>query len=114
MKNTKKRTGPAERKSAVPAKQEHVAALEGRAGHWTQWIKPDQRAFISQTLRPCHLVIQNHGPGNIKLFAGHGDSMELAPGNLRATYVAGEITVENTDNKSAVVELELLSIFIKY
>jgi hypothetical protein len=100
------------RKSNLAA---HDAALEGRSErHWTMPIKPGERVFIAQTLRPCHLVFKNHGPGNVKLFAGNGDLMDLPPGHLRATYVSGEITVESTGKKSALIALELLPILIKY
>ena len=68
MKIKRKRTVPAKRKSAVPAKQEHVvpsheAALEGRTGHWTQWIEPRGAALLSKTLGPIHFVIKNREPG---------------------------------------------------
>jgi hypothetical protein len=116
----RKRAMPAKRKSMAAAKPERVvrgygAALEGRVGRfWTIQVKPKETAHIAQTLPPCRLVIQNHGPGNVKLFAQRGDSMDLPPGNLRATYVSGEMTVESTDNKSALIELELFPVLLKY
>jgi hypothetical protein len=50
----------------------HDATFERRSGRfWTIRINPKETALIAQTLRPCHLVIQNHGPGSIKSAAQH-------------------------------------------
>lgn len=92
----------------------HDAASHSRNGHWTISIKPRKAALIAQMLRPCHLVIQNHGPGQIWLVAQDGDLMDLPSGNLRATYVRGALTIEVRDDKQAVVELEFLPVFLKY
>lgn len=82
-----KRTVPAKRESAVA---DHDAASAGRSGHWTVSINAHGAALIAQTLRPCHLVIQNHGPGQIWLVAGHGDLMDLTPGALCAQLMSAE------------------------
>jgi len=106
-----KRTVPAKRESAVA---DHDAASAGRrGGHWTVSINPRGAALIAQTLRPCHLVIQNHGPGQVWLVAGGGDLMDLTPGDLRATYVRGVLTVEVRDDKPALIELEFFPAFFK-
>jgi hypothetical protein len=102
---------PAKRESAVPA---HDATSQSRSGHWTIPINPHKAALIAQTLRPCHLVIQNHGPGQIWLVAGDGDLMDLPAGNLRATYVCGTLTVEVRDDKPALIELEFYPVFLRY
>jgi hypothetical protein len=114
-----KNTVATKRKLAMPAKLkgEAAATREGAVfpgQHWTVLVKPMDSAFIAQMLRPCHLIIKNHGPGNVMLHAHDGDLMDLNPGNLRATYVSGEITVKSTENESALIELELLPIFLKY
>jgi hypothetical protein len=106
-----KGTVPAKRESAVPA---YDATSQSRSGHWTIPINPHKAALIAQTLRPCHLVIQNHGPGQIWLVAGGGDLMDLPAGNLRATYVRGTLTVEVRDDKPALIELEFFPVFLKY
>jgi len=106
-----KRTVPAKRENAVA---DHDAASAGRSGHWTVSINPRGAALIAQTLRPCHLVIQNHGPGQIWLVAGDGDLMDLPAGELRATYVRGVLTVEVRDDKPALIELEFFPVFFKY
>jgi hypothetical protein len=106
-----KRMLPAKRESAVPA---HDATSQSRGGHWTILINPHKMAFISQTLRPCHVVIQNHGPGQIWLVAGDGDLMDLPPGQLRATYVRGSLTIEVRDDKPALIELDFFPVFLKY
>jgi hypothetical protein len=106
-----KGTVPAKRESAVPA---HDATSQSRSGHWTIPINPHKAALIAQTLRPCHLVIQNHGPGLIWLVAGYGDLMDLPAGNLRATYVCGTLTVEVRDDKPALIELEFYPVFLRY
>ena len=96
--------------SAVPA---HDAAFPCRSGHWTVSIEPRGAAFISQTLRPCHMVIQNHGPGQIWLAAGYGDLMDLSPGKLRVTYVQGNLTVQVRGDQPALIELEFFPVFLK-
>jgi hypothetical protein len=106
----RKRLKLAKPKGEAAATREGV--VPGR--HWTILVKPMDSAFIAQMLRPCHLIIKNHGPGNVKLYAHNGDLMDLNPGNLRATYVSGEITVKSTDNKSALIELELSPVFLRY
>jgi hypothetical protein len=113
----RKRTMPAKRKNAVPAKQKRVvpsSALEGRTGHWTQWIGPKRTAFISETLTPIHFVIKNHGPGPVFLMAAQGKHMDLGPGAVHATYACNTIWVKNDDEKSgAFVEFDFLLIFRK-
>jgi hypothetical protein len=118
MKITKrKRTMPAKRKNAGPAKQKHVVpspALEGRAGHWTQWIEPKRVAFISENLMPVHFVIKNHGPGPVFLVAQQGKHMDLGPNVVHVTYAYGIIRVENRDEKlGALIEFDFLPIFRK-
>jgi hypothetical protein len=105
-----KRTVPATAESAVAVRD---AASANLSGHWTIPINPHEAALIAQTLRPCHLVIQNHGPGEIWLVAGDGDLMDLPAGNLRATYVRGTLTVEVRDDKPALIELEFFPVFFK-
>src|SRR2546423_13654765 len=97
------------RKSSQKAKKTQVACLgrapEGHSGRfWTQWIEPKGAALISQTLRPCHFVIKNHGPNSIRLVTEYGDLMDLAPGAVRATYASGTLTVENGGEKSVLIE----------
>jgi hypothetical protein len=112
-----KNTAGAKQKRTVPQESTvsaYAAASPGRSGHWTVSINARGAALIAQTLRPCHLVIQNHGPGQIWLVAGHGDLMDLPAGDLRATYVRGVLTVEVRDDKPALIELEFFPVFFKY
>ena len=98
----------AKRKSAVP---HHVTTLDGRHGKfWTMWIEPRGAALLSQTLRPCHFVIKNHGSYNLRLVALGGDLMDLSAGTVRATYARGTITVENKGEKWVLIEFEFLPI----
>jgi hypothetical protein len=93
----------------------HGGRLEGPTGRfWTMWIEPKGAALLSQTLRPCHFVVKNHGPNNISLVAQYGDLMDLGPGAVRATYARGTVTVENWGEKSALIEFEFLPIYTKY
>jgi hypothetical protein len=110
VKEAQKRTVRAKRESAV---RTYDAASQRCGGHWTIPIKPRGTAFIAETLRPCHLVSQNHGPGHILLVAENGDLMDLPSGNLRATYVHGSVRVEVRDDQSALIELEFLPVFLK-
>ena len=77
-------------------------------GFWTQWIEPKGAALLSQTLRPSHFVIKNHGPSGVKLLAEYGDLMDLGPGQVRATYANGTVTVQNRGEKSMLIEFEFL------
>jgi len=100
--------------TAAAKRKREVADYEGgRSGRWTMRIEPNEAAFIAQNLTPCHLVIQNHGPGLIKLVAQNGDLMDLSSGKLRATYVHGSLTVEVRGDKPALIELEFLPVFLK-
>ena len=102
MRNKAKRTA---------AKEERRS--EGPCGRfWTQWIEPKGAALLSQTLMPCHFVIKNHGPNNIKLLAEQGDLMDLPPGAVRGTYAHGAITAQNMGEKSALIEFDFLPIFV--
>ena len=76
-------------------------------GRWQQRIDPRARAFLSETLGPVCLVIQNCGPGIVMLFADHGDAMVLSPGAVRATYAQGDITIENRSDKPGIVEFKI-------
>jgi hypothetical protein len=117
MKITRKRTIKTKWNSAVPAKQKRVvpsSALEGRAGHWTQWIGPKGVAFISETLMAVHFVIKNRGPGPVFLMAEQGKQLDLGPDAVHATYACGTIWVKNRDEKlGALIEFEFLPIFRK-
>src|SRR5262245_53959355 len=89
--------------------------LKGPSGRfWTQRIDPKGAALLAQTLMPCHFIIKNHGPNNIRLVAEQGDLMDLPPGAVRATYARGTITVENWGEKSTLIEFEFLPIYTKY
>jgi len=113
MKITKrKRTVPAKRKSSVPVKQEKVT-LEGRTGHWSQWIKPKGAALLSQTLGPVYFVVKNRGPNDIWLAAQCGDLIDVRAGDVRATYAHGTITVKNRGAKPVLIEFEFVPIHIK-
>jgi hypothetical protein len=92
-----KRRAPAEQKRRAPV---NGGGPEGPSGRfWTQRIEPKGAALLSETLRPCHLVIKNHGPNNVRLVAQYGDLMDLSPGVVRSTYANGTIRVENTGEK---------------
>jgi hypothetical protein len=106
----RKGTVPPKGKSAVPA---HTAALESRTGHWTQMIKPRGVAFIAQRLTPSHFYIKNHGPEMVRIFAEHGDHLDLFAGDVRATYASSTITVENGSEKWVLIEFDFLPIFRK-
>ena len=89
-----KRTVPAKRKSAVPAKHavpSHETALEDRTGHWIERIEPRGTALLSKTLGPIYFVIKNRSPNGVFLMAEYGDLMDLPPGKVRATYAAGTV-----------------------
>ena len=92
----------------------HSGGAEGPSERfWTMRIKPKGAALLSQTLRPCHFVIKNHGSNNIKLVAQQGDLMDVPPGAVRATYAHGTVTVENSGEKSVLIEFEFLPVLIR-
>jgi hypothetical protein len=101
-------------KSAKKAKiADHGGGSDGPTGRfWTKWIEPKGAALLSQTLGSCYFVIKNHGPNDIKLVAHHGDLMDLSPGEVRATYAHGTITVENNGKKSVLIEFEFLPLHV--
>jgi hypothetical protein len=100
-----KRRAPAEQKRRAP----NGGGPEGPSGRfWTQQIEPKGAALLSETLRPCHLVVKNHGPNGVKLVAQYGDLMDLGPGAVRATYASGTIRVENTGEKKVLIEFDFL------
>ena len=112
----RKRMVSAKRKNAVPARQTHVApssVLEGRTGHWTQWIEPRGMAYLAERLTPCHFHIKNHGPELVRFFAEHGDHLDLSAGKVRATYASGTITVKNGGEKWVLIEFDFLPILRK-
>jgi hypothetical protein len=82
--------------------------LRNRSGHWEVWVTRERTALISEMLKACHVVIQNHGPGRVRLSAQGGDWMDLTPGHLRATYVCGTLFVEVLQDTPALIEVEFL------
>jgi hypothetical protein len=100
------RRAPAEQKRRAPI---NGGGPQGPGGkYWTQRIEPKGAALLSETLRPCHLVVKNHGAHNILLVAQYGDLMDLAPGAVRATYASGTIRVENNGEESVLIEFEIV------
>jgi hypothetical protein len=102
-------TVPTERKR----KTRRPAKRRTGNGHWTVRVTRNQPALIAEMLRPCHLIIQNHGPATIKLVANDGDLMDLPPGALRATYASGLVRIEVCGTQSALIELEFQPVFVK-
>ena len=51
-------------------------------------------------------MVKNCGLNNIFLVAQNGDYMDLCPGDVRATYVSGELRVENRGEKSVRIEFD--------
>jgi hypothetical protein len=100
------RSSPAEQKGGAPANGRGSGSPTGR--FWTQWIEPKGTALLSEHLNPCHLVVKNHGPHDVKLVSQGGYPMELRPGTVRATQVGGTIEVENTGENSVLIEFEFL------
>jgi hypothetical protein len=82
--------------------------LKYRNGHWNVWVTRERAGLFAQMLRPCHVVVQNHGPAPVRLVAQDGDLMDLPPGCLRATYVRGTLIVEVRGEDPALIELEFL------
>src|SRR5262249_47559914 len=116
---SQKKTTPATKQSrAVTAKrkdrvQPREAALERSGGHWWQWIKGKEAAFLAQTLGRTQFVIKNHGPNGVTLVAANGDLMELAAGAVRATYAYGTIRVENQSEASVLVEFDFVPLHLR-
>jgi len=99
---------PAEQKSKILT---HDGAPENPHGKfWTLRVEAGDTAYIADNIA-LYVVIKNDGPGMIGLPARFGGRMKLIAGGLWATYVAGELTVENLDNKSALVQLEFVPRF---
>ena len=69
---------------------------------------PPVVAKLSENLKPCHLVVKNHGAHNILLVSYYGDLMDLAPGDVRATYASGTIRIENNGEESVLIEFEIV------
>jgi hypothetical protein len=101
-----KRSAPAEQKRGAPV---NGGGPEGPSGRfWTRRIEPKGAVLLSENLRPCHLVVKNHGAYNILLVAQYGDLMDLAPGDVRATCASGTIGVENKGEESVLIEFEIV------
>jgi hypothetical protein len=92
-------------KGIVPVRR---PTLKNHNGHWEVWVTRERAALISEMLKACHVVIQNHGPGRVRLSAQGGDWMDLVPGHLRATYVCGTLIVEVLQDTPALIEVEFL------
>jgi hypothetical protein len=80
---------------------------------WTQWIKPKGAALLSETLGRAYFVIKNHGPSAVLLVAENGDLMDLVAGAVRATYVHGELRVENPSKDPVLIEFDFLPLPFK-
>jgi hypothetical protein len=100
-----RRTIRAKLRSIVPVRR---PTLKNHNGHWEVWVTREKAALISEMLKACHVVIQNHGPGRVLLRAEGGDWMNLVPGHLRATYVCGTLVVEAVHDTPALIEVEFL------
>ena len=101
------RTAPAERKSTVTAQHDTKADILG-GEHWTITIEPEETIFIAENMAMCQMVIKNHGPEIVRLCAVYGDQLDLWPGKLRVTDAWGKISVENTGNKSVLIEVDFM------
>ena len=110
VKNSRKAKlkAPAEQKGKIPT---HDGAPENPHGKfWTLRVEAGDTVYIADNIA-LYVVIKNDGPGMIGLPARFGGRMKLIAGGLWATYVAGELTVENLDNKPALVQLEFVPRF---
>jgi hypothetical protein len=79
-------------------------------GHWFVEVTRTRPGLVAEGLRPCHVIVQNHGPGTVKLVANDGDLMDLSPGDLRASYAQGSVRIEGYSRKPSFVELEIQSL----
>jgi hypothetical protein len=70
-----------------------------------------EKITIGENISPCHMVIQNHGPGRIGVYAGYGDQIVLEPGQLRLTYAWIGLFVESKDKKSSLIEMDFMPAF---
>jgi hypothetical protein len=51
------------------ASDDHAVATAVRNGHWTVEVTRSKPALVAEMLKPCHIIVQNHGPGLVKLVA---------------------------------------------
>jgi len=88
----------------------HAVTPEAASGKfWTLRVGPMEFVSVADNLPMSVLVIKNLGPGIIGVYAGHGDQLDLKPGQLRVTSAYAKITVESKEDKSALVEMEVLT-----
>ena len=106
VKRVAPRRAPAKQKQGTQVNAGAPADPNGR--FWTQRIPPRDAALISESLQRCYVVVKNHGPHNVRLFANHGDLMDLSPGHVRATYVNGVFRVENKGDEVVLIEFEIV------
>ena len=65
-------------------------------------------AIVADNIAMSQMVIKNHGPGIVGVYAGYGDQKDLAPGKFRVTSAYAKITVESKEEKSALLEMQSL------
>jgi hypothetical protein len=75
---------------------------------WMMRIEPMEQVTISETLTPCLMVVQNHGPGKIRIDAGYGDQVDLMPGKVRITRALQLMRIGSKDENPAVIEFEVM------
>ncbi len=75
---------------------------------WTLPVGPMEFISVADNLPMSMLIIKNLGPAIVGVYAGYGDQLDLKPGQLRVTSAYVRITVESKEDKSALIEMEVL------
>jgi hypothetical protein len=83
------------------------APLEG-GKFWTWQLEPREIISVAGNLPKCILVIRNHGPDPVGVYAGYGDQEDLMPDGILMTFAYSKITIEDKGYKSALVEMEVM------
>ena len=71
-------------------------------------VEANERITIAEYVSPCLMVVQNHGPGEVKIETGYGGPVELLTGQLRLVRTLNKICVEGRDKNSELFEVEFM------
>ncbi len=72
-------------------------------------VAPEEEVTVAEYTPTMLLIIQNHGPGKIKLNAGYGDRMvDIMPGKVRVTEALYYASVKNEGAEPALIEMQFM------
>jgi len=96
---------PASRKKKVPIGD---AVLGNPDRKWRLSVGPMETVFAAESAPLCQMVIQNLGPAIVEIHCTESETTILMPGKLSVMLAYGRITIENVEEKWAIVEMEFM------